>query len=170
MRRCRIPYLVYSFKGGINCGIVTNGKVGTPHIVIDSRGDTDNGYRILGCKGIGPSEASVTAYYDKAIDISFPQVGCGCFAALPSQEPLTSGRMEYGSSALDDIAYIGRLQLHKIVVYQSFETFSGSGYGKTTVKGSPYRGPYAGVHSGGISPAGQNGYFFQDFTATLFAV
>ena len=141
----------------VDGGIEADGGVGVGEIVVDGAGhadDTEVGER----RQVGRAvERAVAADDDKAVDLVSVQHGGGLQHSLFGGEFLTAGGLQDRAAGLDDVGDGTPVHLENIIFIDALISSADAQHLRALREGTAHHGAHAGIHAGGVAPAGQNG-------------
>src|ERR1700744_3056009 len=103
MRFCRIPDLINRIYYRVNSGIITDSKISTHHIIVNSTWQTNNGYIKLITEFFSSSKSAIAPNADQRIDLKLFKLVVSYLATFFGPELFAAGSFQNSSTFLDDI-------------------------------------------------------------------
>ena len=151
VRSGRITNFIHSIYNCVQCSIVTNGRIGTIKIVVDSAGQTYNRDIKLLSKNSCSGKSSIPTNHDKRIDFFFLHILIGQLATFGSTKLSTACTFQNCATLLNNITYILGLKFCYFTGYQPLVTSVNCFYTYTIENCSTRHRPDSGVHAGSIT-------------------
>ena len=148
--------LVHAFHYGVECGVVTDGRVGAVQVVVDCPGKPDARYIMLLGEYLRPCKRTVSSDDDKCIDIVGLHVVVCLLSPLDGHEVIRAGGLEDRASPLYGVADAFRCEILYLVVDQTLISSVYSFYLPSVEDGRPCHGPDGRIHSRSIASGCEN--------------
>ena len=158
MRSGCVANLVHAFRDGVQSGIIANSTVCAVQVVVDCSRQTDTRHIIFLSEDPSTSQRAVAANDYKSINASLLHVLVGFLTAFRRLELLAASSLENRSTSLYDVAHIFRRELLDLVVDESFVATIDSHDAKTIGNAGSCYSTDCGIHSRGITTAGEDAY------------
>ena len=150
-----VPQPVNALHRGVGGGIKADGVVGANDIVINGTGDPHHRDAPF-AQILSAPEGTVAADGHNAVQ-SQQLAGIGSLLLpLLRAELLAAGRIQHGTTAVDDAADAGAVHLHKITVDESLPAPADAHHLNTAAQGAAHHGTDGGVHPRRVTAGGQN--------------
>ena len=146
-----ITNLIDALKDGVQCGVITNGRVGTIQVVVDGARQTDTRHIELLGKLQGTCQRAVTANHHQSVDAFFLHVFIGCLASLGSTELLAASSLQDRTSQLDDVTHVLTLEFNNLACHQTFITSIDTFYLQSVIDGATGHRTDGCIHARGIT-------------------
>ena len=154
----RVADFVHALHDCVQCGVVAYGQVRAVQVVVYRAGQTYARHVKLFGKDASAGKASVAANYHQGVYVVGHHVVVGLLSALCRLELLASGRLQYGASALDDVAHVLCGKLLYLVVHQSFVATVDGFHLHVVCYGGTCHRTYCCIHAWRVASGGQNAY------------
>ena len=153
-----VPYLVDALHDGVECCVVAYGGVGAVKVVVDSSRQAYDSDVMKLRELLRSGERAVSSYDYEGVDAELFDGFVGLRLAFRCAEFFAACGLEYCASSLNRVADAFGGQFLDISVDETFIAAVDSVHFPSRIDGRPRHGPYACVHSGSVTPGGQDSY------------
>ena len=168
VRGGRIPDFVHTLHDGVQGRIISYGKIGAVQIIVNGAGQSYARHIILLRKDPGSRQGTVSTDNYQCIDVLFLYDLISFLASFGSDESLGAGCFQYGTSPLDNAAYVFRSEFFHFTGNQPLVASINSFHFKSVKNSGAGHGTDSRVHSGSVPSGSQNSYIFIFFHLSQF--
>ena len=151
VRSSSIPDFIHCIYNCVQSSIVSNGRIGTIKIVVDSAGQTYNRDIKLLSKNSCSGKSSIPTNHDKRIDFFFLHILIGQLATFGSTKLSTACTFQNCATLLNNITYILGLKFCYFTGYQPLVTSVNCFYTYTIENSGTRHRPDSSVHARSIT-------------------
>ena len=150
MARSCVAEFVHTLHNGVEGSVVPDGRVGSPKVIVNGTGNTDDGDVIFLCKKPCASESTITTDDDQGIYLLTLEGIISSFSTFRGLELITTGRFEDRTTALDNSTHVLGSKLLHFTVHEAFITSEDSLYTNVISDCGASHGTNRSIHSRSI--------------------
>ena len=150
-----IAQLIDHLDRGVHCGIKTDGVIAAGDVVINRAGQTDAGNPL--CSHVfATAERAIATDDDQRVDAQLPAAVGRLLLPLKRLEFKAARSVQHRAAAMDDLRNTADIHFLDITIDQAIITAINPHHLDAVIECCAGYRANRGIHSGGVTPTGQN--------------